>query len=762
MARTRVIQNSLIAGVIAPTLLGRIDLKKYYSAVEEAENVTILPHGGMERRPGLKLLDDVTVGSRLFSFEFSITQNYVIVLNTANFKVYLPESGTIQATIPWSTPLTTTQLNDMDIIQNADTIIITHEDFNPIQIQRQGSHTAWAVSDIELTNIPKFDYDTTKIPTYFNYGDSLIFDIDKDEIVYNNTKNIFIGANEHLYKAIRDVLDTDLSLIDFTKEIGDYTNYGTPSTQTVEIGEVVNNLDEDDVNGHNTHVYRAITQRVSIDLSTEDYLDADNWMDNGFWSDEGIRPNVWGITNDNINYTNEGPGTSIIPILYYGDQVLNDDGNDVNGLDNHVYKCNTVLTLVDLSTTDFSDRSKWTNLGEYSTEDKGYPRTCTFHQGRLWFGGSKSKPTSVWGSVINDFFNFDTGESDVLADDAIFDILDTDQFNAIQNIVSSRNLQVMTAGGEFVNTEEILTPMSSAWTRSTGYGSSRIKPVTLDGATYFMDRFRKTVRGFIYDYDDAGYSSPPISILAEHIINDVQDLDIVRGSSISVSNLLYLVNGDGTVAVFNTMRKEDIAGWTQWTTQGEFKRVIVSGDVVTFIVERDGIEYLEVIDRSLLLDHAFETTTSNKIEVDILLLNSEIRVVADGVTQTTTQAVNESGTYYAYADRDADILYAGLNYDVLIKSLPVALETQSEGNIVNQLRRITKCVVNMYESRGVYLNGQLITNRKFGDPTDEPLTPITGIKSTYLLGYNIKAQVEITQNNPEPLTILALDLEVSY
>ena len=560
MARLRILQNSLITGVISPTLLGRIDLEKYYNAVEEAENVVIMPHGGMERRSGLKYLTAVATGARLFSFEFNISQNYVMVMSTTDVKIYLPESGDILSTETWT--LTSDQLDEMDIIQSADTVIITHEDFNPKQIQRQGSDTSWAISDITLTNIPQFD---------------------------------FGSGNE----------------------------------------------------------------------------------------------SVWSAT-------------------------------------------------------------------------RGWPRTCTFHQGRLWFGGSKSKPTSVWASVINDFFNFDDGGDDVQADDGIFDVLDTDQFNAIQNIVSGTKLQVLTAGGEFINTEDIITPSSSSWIRYTGYGAARIKPVTLDGSTYFMDRFRKTVRGFIYDFETGGYTTPPISILAEHIINDVQDLDIVRGSSISVSNLMYLVNADGTVAVFNTMSKENISGWTKWTTEGNFKRVTVTGDVVTFIIERDGTEYLEVLDDSVLLDHSFSTTSSEKVEVDQVLLDNEIRVVGDSITQTNIAAVDESGTYYAYADDTVDEIYAGLNYTVKILSLPVAAGTQAEGNIRHLPKRITRCILELYQSRGVYVNDNLVTTRKFGDALDQVFAPITGQESIYLLGYNNKAQVEITQINPDPMTLLSLDLEVSF
>ena len=570
MARSQLLQNSLITGVVAPTLYGRIDLEKYYSGLDTADNLIIMPHGGVERRPGLRYVTSVSTGSRLFSFEFNIDQNYILVLSLAEIKIYKPGDSTLLKTLTWT--VTQKQLNEMDIIQSADTVIIVHEDFKPKKIMREGSDINWSLGDITLTNIPKFKYNGS--------------------------------------------------------------------------------TDED----------------------------------------------VWSAT-------------------------------------------------------------------------RGWVRTATFHQGRLWFGGSKSKPTSVWASMINDFFNFNDGGNDVKDNNGIFDVLDTDQYNAINNIVSGTKLQILTAGGEFVNTADIITPKSSAWTRYTGYGAKRLKPVNLDGSTFFMDKFGKTVRTLIYDFEEGGYTTPPISILAEHIINEVQDLDMVRGSSISVSNLLYLVNLDGTVAVFNTMRKENIAGWTRWTTQGKFKRVTVTNSVVSFIVERDGVEYLEVLDRSVLLDHSFKASNTDRVEVDELLASKEIRVVADGITQLAISVERDDANVpyvsdganvpYAVADQESVNMYAGLNYDVRIKTLPAALATR-DGNKVYSTKRITKVTSNVYNTRGMYINDIIVTNRKFGQKLDEVFAPFTGLVSTYLLGYNSTNQVEITQKNPDPLTILALDLEISY
>ena len=561
MARLQLLQNSLITGVVAPTLYGRIDLEKYYSGLDTADNVTIMPHGGVERRPGLRYITTVPTGSRLFSFEFNVDQNYILVLSLAEIRIYKPGDNTLLKTLTWT--VTQKQLNEMDIIQSADTVIIVHEDFKPKKIMREGSDTDWSLGDITLTNIPKFKYDGT------------------------------------------------------------------------------------------------------------------------------------------------------------------------------------------------TDEDVWSNV-------RGWVRTATFHQGRLWFGGSKSKPTSVWASMINNFFNFNDGGNDVKDNHGIFDVLDTDQYNAINNIVSGTKLQILTAGGEFVNSADIITPKSSAWTRYTGYGAKRLKPVNLDGSTFFMDKFGKTVRTLIYDFEEGGYTTPPISILAEHIINEVQDLDMVRGSSISVSNLLYLVNIDGTVAVFNTMRKENIAGWTRWTTQGKFKRVTVTNSVVSFIVERDEVEYLEVLDRSVLLDHSFKGSNVDRVEVDELLASKEIRVVADGITQLATSVERDGDDIpYAVADQESVIMYAGLNYDVKIKTLPAAIATR-DGNKVYSTKRITKVTSNVYNTRGMYINDIIVTNRKFGQKLDEVFAPFTGLVSTYLLGYNSTNQVEITQKNPDPLTILALDLEISY
>ena len=89
---------------------------------------------------------------------------------------------------------------------------------------------------------------------------------------------------------------------------------------------------------------------------------------------------------------------------------------------------------------------------------RGWPRTATFHEGRLYFGGSKSRPSTVWGSKVAQFFDFMPDQA--YDDDAVEATLDTNSLNVIIDIISGRDLQVFTSGGEFYVPQSGLDPIT--------------------------------------------------------------------------------------------------------------------------------------------------------------------------------------------------------------------------------------------------------------------------------------------------------------
>jgi hypothetical protein len=165
---------------------------------------------------------------------------------------------------------------------------------------------------------------------------------------------------------------------------------------------------------------------------------------------------------------------------------------------------------------------------------RGWPRTATFHEGRLWLGGSLSRPATIWGGRVNDFFNFDKGRA--RDDELVEATLDTDQVNAVESIFSNRTLQVFTSGGEFYVPESPITPSNVAVKPQTNLGSKRVRPVTVDGVTLFIQRTGKSINQFVFVNEFQSNQTRSITTLATHLINDPIKMAVYRGTDTTDAN----------------------------------------------------------------------------------------------------------------------------------------------------------------------------------------------------------------------------------
>jgi len=415
---------------------------------------------------------------------------------------------------------------------------------------------------------------------------------------------------------------------------------------------------------------------------------------------------------------------------------------------------NTVASSHDDGDTVTSAESVWST-------SKGWPKSVTFYQSRMWFGGSRERPQTLWGSKTNDFFNFDFGTS--LDDEGISITLDTDQVNAITSVYAGRHLLIFTTGGEFSIQDSPITPAKSSVKRQTSFGSKSIPPKSIDGSIIFVERTGKSVREFLFSYAEDAYTAGTVSLLASHLLNSPVDMDASKGTSTDDANYVYFVNGDGTVAVFNTLRAQEVGGWTKWTTSGTVEGVAVVVEDVYFLVKRtingSTVRYLEQIDVNSYTD-ANKTITLSTAGTSVTGLShlegEECRVRADDSVMTN-QTPDSSGSITI--ERDATVVEVGLNYDTEIKTMPINMDFQ-DGPTLTRKKRIVKVVANLYQSLGVIANGEYLVDRSFGSTFGSSLTPFTGIKEMYLLGWTELAQVSITQTDPTPMTILGLGVEV--
>lgn len=424
------------------------------------------------------------------------------------------------------------------------------------------------------------------------------------------------------------------------------------------------------------------------------------------------------------------------------------------------------VTAVLTQAATFKGSTTRSATGTSSAEDtwslsRGFPRTCTFHEGRLYFGGSLSRPQTIWGSNVNDFFNFDKGRA--RDDELIEATLDTDQVNAIEAIFSNRSLQIFTSGGEFTVSQARgapITPSNIAVSPQTNLGSKRVRPVSIDGVTLFVQRTGKVINQFVFVNEFQSNQTASVSSLSPSLIKDPIKMAASRGTETTDANYIYILNNDGSLTVFNTLTAEGIQAFTTWSS-GLIRSIAVVDNRLLLLVEReiDGstVFYIEKESLTALTDSAVTTTVGGSDTLTGLshLEGETVDVKADGAFQG--EFVVSGGQITI--TRDAQIIEAGLTYKPIIKTMPLNMGLDNGPNAADK-KRILRAAIQLFESNGIIVNGQRLADKTIGvDQFDAP-APQTGIKRITLHGWSIEADIEITQDTPFNMTILSIGMEV--
>ena len=390
----------------------------------------------------------------------------------------------------------------------------------------------------------------------------------------------------------------------------------------------------------------------------------------------------------------------------------------------------------------------------------------TFHEGRLWMAGSKSLPSTVWASRVNDFFNFDKGEG--LDDAGLEATLSTSTLNSVTDIFSGRDLQIFTTGGEFYVPQanlEPITPSNFIVKIATRNGSKADVPIVgVDSGTLFIQRKGKSLNELAFTDTELAYNTSNVSMLSGHLFKTPTDMAIRRATSTDESDRLMIVNeDDGSMIVFSLLRSQEVTAPAEFTTDGDFQAVGVDVDTIYVITKRtiNSVDkyFVEYFDNDLTLDSALSGTGVNSSATIAHLDTETVKVILDGTVQPDETVSSNTVTF----DRDSASSYqVGLNYEVTIKTLPVEPQMQS-GSLRGFKKRILEVNAELFETKSLTINGELVAFRQFGeDNLDTSVQAFTGSKKIGpLLGYTNEGAITLTQSAPLDMTVLALDYKVS-
>jgi hypothetical protein len=649
------IQTNFTVGEVDPLLRGRIDLNQYFSALKTAQNVVVIPQGGVRRRPGLKFIYDLPAsaanGVSLIPFEFSVADSYMFAV--VDQRIYIFKNGVLVTNINGSgnpylaaSTLTSAILPNLKYAQSADTMIFVHEDLAPLKLVRGATDASWTLSTISFNYIPHYAFTiTTSSPST-----TLTPSASTGFIELTCAGGTFASTDVEQYINVKD-------------------GYGYGRARIV------------------TYVSTTkVKAQVEIPFSqTSAYA-------SGEWEIERGYEHSWSAT-------------------------------------------------------------------------RGWPRSVTFHEGRLFFGGSKTRPSTLWGSRVGDVFNFDKQASN--DDDGLEATLDVDQFNAIVDIYSGRDLQIFTTGAEFYVPQGLgdpLTPTQFVVRVATRNGMlAGVSPVGLEAGTLYVQRGGKTVKEFIYTDAQATYISNNISVLSGHLINTPVDLALRRATDTDEADLLMLVNSDGSFTAYSVLRSQDIIAPSKFTTDGLFKAVAVDVDTIYVVVQRtiNGTTkyHVEQFNRDITLDNAVTGGAAANVTATNLAAKT-VKVIADGVMLSDETA--SSGGLITFDRASASSFVVGTDYTVTIATMPIEPRIQT-GNLRGYKKRIIEVEAEFYQTQNASIGGVEIPFRTFDtNVLDAPVAEFTGLKRVGpLLGYDYEGSVTVTQTAPLKMTLLFLDYRVS-
>jgi len=723
-------QTNFSVGELDPLLRARTDLAQYQNALEQAQNVLVQPQGGIKRRDGLKFIHNfggTFTDFKLIPFEFSVTDSYLLAFVAG--RIYVFKDGVLQTNINGSgndylaaSSITAAMLDELQYTQAVDTLILCHEDLQTKRLVRN-SDTNWTLENLPLLNLPQYAYAFDTHSPNFTITPSA------------TTGNITVTASS---------VTTDTG----TAQAG--------GADTITLKAATNYTTDDAPNG----MFITLTSGTGSGQTrhVEDYVASTKVLT--------VYP-AWDTQPDSsTGYKVEAFAPSTVNEYL---QVLSTFGRAryVEYVSATVMKAFVEVPFFDTGAIVAGEWESEHGYEDVWSNDRGWPRSATFHEGRLYFGGSKSRPNTIWGSRVIDYFNFDPGTG--LDDESVEATINTNQLNAIVGVVAGADLRIFSTGGEFVvvqSEDSPITPANFLIRPQTRLGTKPGVPIEdLNGASVFVQRQGKSLNAFQYGDTTRSYQVQQVSVLSSHLIKTPVDLAARRSTSTDEADRLFLVNGDdGSMAVYSILVGQQVIAPSEFITDGEFIAVAVELSDVYCIVKRTvnsaTIYTLEQFDSSLTLDSAKTGGAASSVTMDHLQ-GKTVQIVRDNVVEPT-QTVPASPFTITFATAASSSYQVGLDYTVSAKTMPTE-PTLATGSVQGVKKRIVQIDALLHETKNLSLNGKQISFRNFGeDVLDTAVQPFTGLKTAHgILGYSATGQITITQTVPLPMTVLGLEYKLS-
>jgi len=438
---------------------------------------------------------------------------------------------------------------------------------------------------------------------------------------------------------------------------------------------------------------------------------------------------------------------------------------------------------------------RW-RMGEFSAA-RGWPMAGTFHKGRLWLGGTTTRPQTLFASATGDFDNFSPTEPDgtVLDTNAIAYALDDDQVNTVRWLVSlgKRGLAVGVASGEFLvaplNKNGALAPGNIGADREGDRGSDAdIAPQRVSGVVLFAQRGKRRLRQIDYDFGADRFTTVDLTALADHIAGSGF---VETAYADTPDGTFYGLRADGKIAALTFDTEQKLRAWTLLEIGGTAAVVEsitavpdpagTGSDLVCAVARTIGgatVRHIEYIRSPFRFDMDAQAAgsyvdcglTYSGVPVNTVtglahLAGETVRVVADGARRDDQVVIAGSVPVTGPAAR---VVHVGLRFRSRIVDLPPEAAAPPGSTAQGRTKNVGRVTLRLLDSLGGTVGGlgassaEAMNFRDVEMNMGQAVPLFTGDRQISAFArWGSHGQIEIIHDDPLPFTLLAIMKEVT-
>lgn len=306
-------------------------------------------------------------------------------------------------------------------------------------------------------------------------------------------------------------------------------------------------------------------------------------------------------------------------------------------------------------------------------ETPGYPTCVEIYEERLMLAGAFAKPSTIFGSTINEWNNYRDG---TFATSPIQFTLSADVRNRIRWMVPEQELIIGSDYGEWtIGTRDTSTALSGenvSAKRQTQFGTDQVQPVVSSDLTLYVEAGGKRMRSVQYSYEKDGYVAADMTILSQHL---TEGTTLTRMAfSRSPDQIVWAIRADGELLAFTYEREHGVSAWSRHplsdgSTVKDINSILTNdGDVVSVLVNRSDGLYFEVMRQdSLCFDWQRHYTNVLPTDVITLVGNEAFEFYNEQLNNEATHfEAKESGIYINILNPVTSlvIIYDGTQLDI--------------------------------------------------------------------------------------------------